>query len=100
MNLTTKTGVSPQGLREIVVAENSANVEIYYRYASGRQAAYSERERRHLFPVVGVDMGRFVDINHFALEGYSIWGIIEWKKFWAGVSTGQLGLNPRPLFAS
>lgn len=90
--------MTPQGISEVVAAENSANVEIYYRYASGRAAAYTERERMRMFPMVGVNMGRFVDMEHFAVEGDMMWAAWAWREEWKYIAKGESHLNPLLLF--
>ena len=40
----------------------------------------------------------FLDSDCYAIEGLIVWEVMRWRKYWGGVATGELGINPRVLF--
>lgn len=94
--MITKTGFANEGLMRVARAEQSPRVRAFYDYVSGR---YKWVYHDPMFPMQQDAYGnQFLNSDGPACEGVIMWEVGMWRAFFAGVRSGQLGLNPKRLF--
>ena len=96
MNPTTKTALLPEGILAVIRAENSPNIKMLMDMRAKRDDSWLNEWN---FPwALDADGNRFIDTNHYCVQGVVIWAVWVQKLFWSQVAKGELSINPRALF--